>query len=291
MTADNQLLYETRLRQRQAVVAAAAALLLLLAATFQLAGPQPKVSELTIQLIVVNQRFPLDLIGAVLEAAGLLGLAWTLTFLFDVTRARKPQIASATRIAVIAGAVVGAVGAVAYAAFIAVKAHQFVSNGTQSYLAANQLIAGSGLPAVQILDFAGQLALDVGIVLISLNAMRVGILPRFLGYLGMIVAAASVFLIGSPPAIAVEIFWLIALAYLFWGRWPSGDPPAWQTGQAVPWVASRKPREPPAKAERDVAREKSPSRTAPEPAPEAVSAQTARGTRATTPKRKRKRRR
>ena len=65
MTADDRLLYETRVRSRAAVVAAFAGALMVIAAIVQLAGPHTKVDELTLDLVTAHKRFPLDVIGAV----------------------------------------------------------------------------------------------------------------------------------------------------------------------------------------------------------------------------------
>ena len=70
-------------------------------------------------------------------------------------------------------------------------------------------------------------------MLVSLNAMRVGLLTRFLGYLGIIAGVLTI--IPLVPIPIVEAYWLLALAYLLSGRWPSGVPPAWSSGEAVPW--------------------------------------------------------
>ena len=73
--------------------------------------------------------------------------------------------------------------------------------------------------------------------------MRVGLLTRFLGYTGIVVGIAGMLLIGSAPAAALEVFFMGALAYLFSGRWPGGEPPAWKTGEAEPWPSSQAVRE------------------------------------------------
>jgi hypothetical protein len=128
----------------------------------------------------------------------------------------------------------------------------------------------------------------VSIVLISLNAMRVGLLTRFLGYLGIIAGVLTI--IPLVPIPIVEAYWLFALAYLLSGRWPSGVPPAWSSGRAERWPSS---------AELRAARGQAPARgglfrpppaRAPEPTPEPVGAPAPASTRSTTPKRKRKRR-
>ncbi len=288
-TADEQLLYESRVRMRQAIVAALAAVLLVAAAIVQVAGPQAKVTELTVQLITINKRFPLDVIGAILQGLGLLAFVWTLSFLFDAARARRPEMAQATRGVAVAGGVVSAVGGVIYAIVLAVKAHEFVTQGSQTYQQANHLTTGAALPVLQTLDIAAQFALEIGLILIALNAMRVGLLTRFMGYCGMAVGAAGMLLIGSAPAAALQIFWMGALAYLFSGRWPGGDPPAWRTGRPEPWPTAAEMREQRLRASGGGGGPRPKPR--PEPAPEPVGAQAGPRTRAATSKRKRKRRR
>ena len=71
-------------------------------------------------------------------------------------------------------------------------------------------------------------------MLLGLNSMRVGLLTRFMGVLGIICGAALVLLPQNP----IVVFWLLALAVLFAHRWPQGMPPAWETGTAVPWPSS-----------------------------------------------------
>jgi hypothetical protein len=291
MMAEDQLAYESRVRVRQAAVAGIAGALLLGAAAAQLAGPQPKAQEQTLQLIFVNKRFPLDIIGSVLQAVGLLALVWTLSFLFDAARARKPEMAPATRIAMLLGGVISAIGGIVYGVVIAVKAHQFVHSGSQTWDQFNHVAKGAALPTLQTLDIAAQFALAVSIVLISLNAMRVGLLTRFMGYFGIVVGAAGMLLIGSPPAAVLEIGWVLALGYLFSGRWPQGDPPAWRTGKAEPWPSAVEQRE--ARMREGGARGGGrDGRDGRGQEQDVTPAATASGrTRATTPKRKRKTRR
>jgi hypothetical protein len=291
MTPDERLLYETRVRPRQAIVAGLAALLLVCAAVVQVIGPQAKVSELTVQLILIDKRFPLDIIGGVLQSAGTLALVWTLVFLFDAAKFRRPEMQPVTRAVVLAGGIVSAVGGVIYAVLLAVKAHQFVTHGVQTYQQANDLTKGASLPVLQTLDIAAQFALEVGLILIALNAMRVGLLTRFMGYTGMVVGVAGMLLIGSAPAAALQVFWMGAIAYLLAGRWPGGEPPAWRTGRAEPWPAQTRSRDERLRAAGGGRGLRAKKPAAPEPAPETVGAPTVARTRATTPKRKRKRRR
>jgi hypothetical protein len=122
-----------------------------------------------------------------------------------------------------------------------------------------------------------------------------------MGYLGMFAGALVLFQITQIPV--VQCYWLLALAYLFSGRWPTGVPEAWRTGRAVPWGSSAEIR---AKRAAGVAggavaaqrpRGWSWGGKPTTPSPAAPQASTAAGdpsdprTRATTSKRKRKRRR
>jgi hypothetical protein len=78
-------------------------------------------------------------------------------------------------------------------------------------------------------------------VTIAVVAMRVGLLTRFLGYLGAI--SAVLFVLPLVPVPIVQAYWLGALAMLFAGRSPSGTPPAWQSGEAIPWPSPADMRE------------------------------------------------
>ena len=73
-------------------------------------------------------------------------------------------------------------------------------------------------------------------MLVSLHAMNAGLLTRFMGYLGMFAGALVLFQIIQVPV--VQAYWLVAVAYLISGRWPTGIPPAWRSGRAEPWPSS-----------------------------------------------------
>jgi hypothetical protein len=279
------------MRPRYAVIAGLGGVALLAAAALQAAGPQPSVSELTLTLITINKRAGLEVAGAVVNAIGLIALGLTLAFLFDAARSRRTEVTPAPRFAALTGGVVAAVAGVASAVILTVKAHQFVAAGSaETYVQANALTGTGLLTGLQYVNLAGVLLLAIAFVLVSLNAMRVGLLTRFLGYLGMVAGAASLLLFGSPPALLVEIFWLGAIAYLLFGRWSGGDPEAWRSGTAVPWPSAQEQRDRGA-ASRGAARPKPSGRPAGKPArPADAPVTTTARTRSSTPKRKRKRR-
>ena len=71
--------------------------------------------------------------------------------------------------------------------------------------------------------------------------MRVGLLTRFMGILGMLIGALVVFQLDQPQI--VRAIWLIFLGVLFLGRYPGGTPAAWETGRAEPWPSQQELRE------------------------------------------------
>jgi hypothetical protein len=75
--------------------------------------------------------------------------------------------------------------------------------------------------------------------MISLNAMRAGLLSRFMGILGIFVGVLLVIPIGVQ---ILQLFWFAALGLLFLDRWPGGRGPAWSSGEAIPWPGAAEQR-------------------------------------------------
>ena len=273
-----RLQYETRVRPRQAIVAGGAGVLLIASAIVQLAGPHTSIAEITTGLILEHKRFALDLVGSIIQAGGWLAVAWTLWFLYGATRARDGNAPTYIPYIAIVGAVLTAIGITGYIASYGVQANHFT--GAQTYPQANHLLSSTVLGIFQVMDYGGELLLAVGFVLVSMQAMRVGLLTRFMGYLGIIAGILVLFVITPVPI--VQTYWLIGLGILFADRWPSGTPPSWKTGRVERWPSSQELREQRASQQNGRGRGK--------PAPEPVAAG-ARPTRSSTPKRKRKRRR
>jgi hypothetical protein len=176
----------------------------------------------------------------VARLVGFVAIAWVLTFLASATRARRHEL---PRIALYLGLVGGVLSGLSWllstvGSVVAVS--DFVS-GPRTVDEAQRIGEGTLIVTAQILGLPGSLCLGLGFVLVSMNAMRAGLLTRFMGVLGIICGVLVVIPIGSPLPI-VQCFWLGALAALFAARWPSGLPPAWQTGRAEPWPSQQKAR-------------------------------------------------
>jgi hypothetical protein len=237
MSADEVLLHESRVRTRTVAIAAIAGVFLILASVIQLSGPHTKVDELTLDLLVANQRFPLDLIASVVNALASLGIAATLLFLFRAARSRNPErVKPYIRWIAIVGGGLAALAGVVYAIVVAIKVHEFATTGSQTYAEANHLTSGTGLLGLQLVGQAAALLVAVAFVLVSLQAMNQGLLSRFMGYLGMFAGALVLFQITQVPV--VQTYWLLAIAYLISGRWPTGVPAAWRSGRSEPWPSS-----------------------------------------------------
>jgi hypothetical protein len=189
MSPDDQLLYESRVRNRQAAVAVLAGVLLIVASVIQLGGPHTSVDELTQDLLTANKRFPLDLVAAIVNAVASIGIAWTLVFLYRATKARNAEVRPFIRWLAIAGGGLSAVAGVIYAVIVAVKVHQFATTGSQTYDQATHLTSGAGLLVLQLAGQLAALIVAVSFVLVCMQALRVGLLTKFMGYLGMFAGA------------------------------------------------------------------------------------------------------
>lgn len=99
--------------------------------------------------------------------------------------------------------------------------------------AADDLRAESSLSGLALgLLGSGAVGFLIGLFYTALNAMRVGLLTRFWGSLGM---AVGVILI-LPTLQIIAFAWFIYLGLLLAGWMPGGRPPAWAAGEAVPWM-------------------------------------------------------
>ena len=190
-------------------------------------------------------------------------LAATLLYLLRATTYRRPETPKfAVGLLVLAPLLLG-VGALLNQLELNHVADQFVSSEAKGDAVEEVLVELERLAENLIDDRnklggalaqGGTLCFALSFVLVSLNAMRAGLLSRFMGILGVIVGGLLV--IPLLPGTVVQLFWLVAIGVLFLGRWPGGRGPAWETGEAVPWpsaadVRDRQSREPPGAAHDD----------------------------------------
>jgi hypothetical protein len=289
MSPAEVLAFEARWRTRAAIATASGAVLVLgggigLVTTLS----SSKTNELTSQLLFYDHHSSSLLLATIVAGLGSVCMIAPLVFLFRATKARRPQLPGVALITAWFGPLAAGLGQIALQVVLLDKAHTFATSGAQTYAQAKHLTDEGILKAMQGLVLAGQLSLGFAFVIISLNAMRVGLLTRFMGVLGIIVGVLFVIPLGTLQV--VQPFWLLTLTALFLGRWPNGVPPAWQTGKAQPWPTQQEMRE-----ERDKAKAaqlKAAGKAEPEPEPEPAAAAASAGpAHPSSKKRKRKRRR
>jgi hypothetical protein len=176
------------------------------------------------------------LVSSVARGIGLLAFGWAVTYLAAATRARRAELARPMVYVALIGAVLSAISTVLGSVGSTVAVSDFL-DGPRTVATAADVGSSSLLVTAQFIGLAAQLLLAIGLVLVSLNAMRAGLLTRFIGVLGIITGALVVIPLGPVPV--VQAFWLAALALLFFGRVPGGVPPAWTTGKAEPWPSQQ----------------------------------------------------
>jgi hypothetical protein len=207
------------------------------------------------------------LISGILTGLAMLAFVPPLLYLFWVTRARREELPPIARILLFIGAILFAICAVWFQLRQAHAADQYVSGTVKTKKHAEDLLRDA-TTAVAGVSLAASIASGLATIFISLNAMRAGLLSRFMGVLGIILGALFVLpLIASP---IIQLFWLAALAALFMDRWPGGRGPAWETGEAVPWPSAQDRFGPPADANGDEPEAADPEPEAATPNPRAA---------------------
>ena len=175
--------------------------------------------------------------GSVLAAFAVVVLTLTLLMLLDATRFRRPETWSGARPLVLVGGIGVPFLNVLHSIVLAIGAHSFATGHDFTNHAVDRVLLTAGSVGL-IVGFTGllaALALALGMGAVMLNAMRAGLLPRWLSILGIFAGLFFLPFFGSTTFELITSFWLVAMGILFAGRWPNGDPPAWAAGEARPW--------------------------------------------------------
>jgi hypothetical protein len=197
-------------------------------------GEQPSAQNAGIEYFVDNA---VGFVGSgVLRGLGTLALAWVVTFLAAATRARRAEFPRAAVYVALVGAVL-----LGLATIVQPIDRVIAFNG---YLDGGQTVddaRGLGTTVAitcELLGYIGQFLIAAGLLLVSLNAMRAGLLTRFLGILGVVSGVVSVFPQLMPLPV-VQSFWLVALGLMLLGAGRTQMPPAWKSGKAEPWPSAQ----------------------------------------------------
>jgi hypothetical protein len=189
----------------------------------------------------VDQHRTAQMISSILQAIGVGLLAAPLYYLFRAAKARSEPMRGQLVGVVIAAPLFLAALAVLSGVSTLHAASDFVTNEVPHLLAkkisldsdhaneiAKETIDDAPLrPLAAGFGLAGQLGFAVAMVYTCLYAMRVGLLTRFWGSLGMALGAVSFIFF------QFAVLWFVYLAILLLLR--NSRPPAWASGEAIPW--------------------------------------------------------
>lgn len=235
--ASDQLAWEARRRPFAAGAAVLAAVLFLGGNIYFTLALGQQARGLPQHLAVLDRESTDYLIVDLLRGGAYVFLGLTLAYLYRATKHRRPQLPNAALALTVFGAIVAPVALVLIQLAAQDLAAEFLASGPRTEERAKDLQRGStALQIVGGLRLAANLALGIAMVFICLNALRTGLLSRFMGAFGVGVGVLlAIPLIGDQLVPPLFLFWLGALAALLLDRWPGGRGPAWETGQAMPW--------------------------------------------------------
>jgi hypothetical protein len=183
------------------------------------------------------------LVSTVLQAIGVGLLAFPLYFLYRAARARSETMRGELIGLAIAGPLFLGVAAIltgvttlgAATEFVRDEVPRLIANGVdlgsdRANEVAEDTIKDQSLRGLAAgLGLAGALGFLVGMFYTALHAMRTGLLTRFWGSLGLALAAVSIFFF------QFTLLWYVYLGLLLVGLLPGPRPPAWESGEAMPW--------------------------------------------------------
>lgn len=198
----------------------------------------------TAQVLFIHDKAFGLLVVAIAQALTALLIAYVLVYLHRAAADRGATTPRVARLLAMIGGAATAVGALVLQIAVMTEASSFASSSDHSTAAAHDALRGGAVVAGSGIGFFGGLSLAAAFVLIAIGAMRVGLLTRFVGVLGAIVGVLLVLgpATGSSTFI-VQSFWLLMAGVLILGRWPTGVPPAWTSGEAMPWPSQQEIRE------------------------------------------------
>jgi hypothetical protein len=173
-----------------------------------------------------------ELLGSsILQGIGMLLVIVVGLHMYRATKARDPRATPVVQVMAIYGPIAFAIGTVVRPVVLAVLASGYTGRDFQTLDAADNIFKDPILIAPTVIGFSGVLALAFWFVKGSLDAMRVGLLPRFMGWFGVALGPSLILGFGT----LLMPVWLILLGAMLLSLWPRGVPPAWEEGRPVPW--------------------------------------------------------
>lgn len=233
MSTDQQLDWERRLGRPAALAAIGALALPILAVFLPAVVVEGSVTGVR-GLVVVADNSGVFLVARIIQALGITCMAFVFYYLFRATRHRRPEVPRIAMLLAIGGPLLFAAVLVATQVGLSGAAQEFAASGPRTLERANDLTRSGALGVLRGIGATATLTLAFASVLVSVFAMRVGLLSRFMGFIGIGLGLLLILPIGGG-VLGIQTFWLGALAVLFADRWPGGRGQAWASGEAQPW--------------------------------------------------------
>jgi hypothetical protein len=231
-----QIADERRRGRLAAISAVAAAALLVAAAVWSQSLSHDAPERNGPALLRFFDRHSGELIGSsTVRGLALLLLLPVTLHLYRATKARRSEEPPVVLAMAMYGPIAAGIGTIAVGIALAVEASSFVNRQFQSIEAADD--AFRTVQLVGLVSFSGSLALAFWFVKGCLDAMRVGLLSRFVGIVGIGVGPGLV-LFSSLFQFVLPL-WLLAIAALFAGIGVGQRAPAWGAGEAVALPSTR----------------------------------------------------
>jgi hypothetical protein len=173
---------------------------------------------------------------------GALAMIMPLRYLAAAERARSPAPSALAGHLALYGPILLAVFLPAFEISLILGAHSYLSHSARDAAAITAATAGGIRVAFQLILTLGTLGVAGAFIMISLRAMRVGLLTRMMGIVGII--GGVLFLIPLTPLPVVQALWLVFVGAMLLGFGGRPLPEAWAAGEARPWPPRQSARAP-----------------------------------------------
>jgi len=164
---------------------------------------------------------------------GALAMIAPLRYLAAAERARSPAPSALIGHLALYGPILLAVFLPAFEISLIIGAHNYLSHSARDAAAITAATGGGLRVAFQLILTLGTLGVAGAFIMISLRAMRVGLLTRMMGIVGVI--GGVLFLIPLTPLPVVQALWLVFVGAMLLGFGGRPLPEAWIAGEARPW--------------------------------------------------------
>jgi hypothetical protein len=195
---------------------------------------------------LVNHQVPL-LAAFAISAIGTLAMIVPLRYLVSAEQSRSPAPSAISSYLALYGPILAAVFLPAFEISLILGAHSYLSHAARDAAAITAATGGGVRIAFQLLLTLGTLSIAVAFIMTSLRSMRVGLLTRMMGTVGII--SGVLFLIPLTPLPVVQALWLVFFGAMLLGFGGRPLPEAWTSGEARPWPPRQpsRPARPPAR--------------------------------------------